>query len=100
IPGISQQTADQYISFIRAMHAATSFSGIGQSLGLFRITPDTLRGSARLLGAGGADPLAYVLDVDAGLRELLGFTGSPPAFRPSPALAQGYTPDRLANFFI
>jgi hypothetical protein len=100
IPGISQQTADQYTSFIRAMDAATSFSGIGQSLGLFRITPDTLRGSARLLGAGGADPLAYVLDVDAGLRELLGFTGSPPAFRPSPALEQGYTPDRLANFFI
>jgi Transglycosylase SLT domain len=89
IPGISQQTADQYTSFIRAMDAATSFSGIGQSLGLFRITPDTLRGSARLLGAGGADPLAYVLDVDAGLRELLGFTGSPPAFRPSPALEQG-----------
>jgi hypothetical protein len=71
------------------MDAASSFSGIGQRLGIFRITPEALRGAARLLGAGGADPLAYVLDVDAGLRGLLGFTAPLPASRPSRLLEQG-----------
>jgi transglycosylase-like protein with SLT domain len=89
IPGAAQQTAGQYTSFIRAMDAASSFSGIAQRLGIFRITPDALRGAAQLLGAGGADPLAYVLDVDTGLRGLLGFTAALPASRPSPLLEQG-----------
>ncbi len=89
IPGASQQTASQYSSFIRAMDAASSVSGIGQRFGIFRITPDALSGAAKLLGAGGADPLAYLLDVDTGLRELLGFTGALPAPRPSRLLEQG-----------
>ena len=89
IPGVAQQTAGQYTSFIRAMDAATSFSGIGQRLGIFRITPDALRGAAQLLAAGGADPLAYLLDVDTGLRDLLGFTAALPASRPSSLLEQG-----------
>ncbi|HMA81609.1 MAG TPA: lytic transglycosylase domain-containing protein, partial [Candidatus Binatia bacterium] len=89
IPGAAQQTASQYTSFIGAMDAATSFSGIGQRLGIFRITPDALRGAAKLLGAGGADPLAYLLDVDTGLRGLLGFTASLPDSRPSRLLEQG-----------
>jgi hypothetical protein len=89
IPGASQQTASQYTSFTRAMDAASSISGIGQRLGIFRITPDALRGAAKLLGAGGADPLAYLLDVDTGLRGLLGFTEALPASRPSSLLEQG-----------
>jgi hypothetical protein len=89
IPGASQQTASQYTSFIRAMDAASSLSGIGQRLGVFRITPDSLRGASRLLGAGDTDPLAYILDVDTSLRGLLGFTGELPASRPSPLLEQG-----------
>jgi hypothetical protein len=89
IPGTPQQTASQYTSFIRAMDAASSFSGIGQRFGIFRITPDALSGAAKVLGAGGADPLAYLLDVDTGLRGLLGFTGALPASRPSPLLEQG-----------
>jgi hypothetical protein len=88
IPGASQQTASQYTSFVRAMDAASSVSGLGQRLGVFRITPDALRGAARLLNAGGADPLAYVLDVDAGLRDLLGFTETPPTPRPSQLLEE------------
>lgn len=88
IPGASQQTAGQYTSFIQAMDAASAVSGIAQRLGLFRITPDALRGAARLLNAGGADPLAYGLDVDTGLRGLLGFTETLPAARPSPLLEQ------------
>jgi hypothetical protein len=89
IPGAAQQTAGQYTSFIRAMDAASSVSGLGQRLGIFRITPDALRGAAQLLGAGGADPLAYLLDVDTGLRDLLGFTAALPASRPSSMLEQG-----------
>jgi len=89
IPGAAQQTAGQYTSFIRAMDAASSVSGLGQRLGIFRITPDALRGAAQLLGAGGADPLAYLLDVDTGLRDLLGFTAVLPASRPSSLLEQG-----------
>ena len=89
IPGAAQQTASQYTSFIGAMDAATSFSGIGQRLGIFRITPDALRGAAKLLGAGGTDPLAYLLDVDTGLRGLLGFTAPLPDSRPSRLLEQG-----------
>jgi hypothetical protein len=88
VSGASQQTAGQYAGFIRAMDSATSLSGIGQTLGLFRVTPDALNGAARLLGAGGADPLAYVLDVDTGLRTLLGLPGALPSFRPSPSLEQ------------
>ncbi|MGE5217578.1 MAG: transglycosylase SLT domain-containing protein [Chloroflexota bacterium] len=89
IPGATQQTASQYTSFIRAMDAASSFSGIGQRLGIFRITPDALSGAAKLLGAGGADPLAYLIDVDTDLRGLLGFTNALPSFSPSPLLEQG-----------
>ena len=89
IPGAARQTAGQYTSFIRAMDAASSVSGLGQRLGIFRITPDALRGAAQLLGAGGADPLAYLLDVDTGLRDLLGFTAALPASRPSSLLEQG-----------
>ena len=55
IPGATQSTANQYASFIRAMDAASSFSGIGQRLGIFRITPDALRSAAGLIGAGGGD---------------------------------------------
>jgi hypothetical protein len=70
------------------MDAASSVSGLGQRLGVFRITPDALRGAARLLNAGGVDPLAYVVDVDTGLRDLLGFTETLPAPRPSQSLEE------------
>ena len=88
LPTTTGETANQYTSFIRAMDAASSFGGLGQALGLFRITPDALSGAARLLGAGGADPLAYTVDVDLALRTLLGFTGPLPGFQPSPRLEQ------------
>ena len=89
IPGAGQLRAGQYMSFISAMDAASSFSGLGQSLGLFRITPDALRGAARVLGVDEADPLAYTLAVDSGLRALLGFTSTLPSPQPSPNLEQG-----------
>jgi len=89
VPTASPQTASQYTNFIRAMDTANSLSGIGQSLGIFRITPDALTGAARLLGAGGSDPLSYALGINAGLRNLLGFTESLPAWRPASRLEQG-----------
>ena len=89
IPGAAQQTASQYTSFISAMNAASSFSGLGQSLGLFRITPDALRGAASLLGTEAADPLAYTVSVDSGLRGLLGFSSDLLPPRPAPGVEQG-----------
>src|SRR5215813_12703992 len=41
-----------------------------------------------LLGTSGGDPLAYVLDVDSGLRSFLGLGSELPAPRVSPALGQ------------
>ncbi len=89
IPSANQTNAAQYASFIRAMDAAASFSGLGQRLGIFRITPEALRGAAQAIGAGGGDPLAYTTEIDAGLRALLGFTAGLPDIRPSPLLEQG-----------
>jgi len=95
IPAANQTNAAQYASFIRAMDAASSFSGIGQRLGIFRLTPDALRGAAQAIGAGGGDPLAYTTELDAGLRNLLGFTAALPDIRPSPFLEQGSLPRLL-----
>ncbi len=89
LPGVANQTASQYTSFITAMDSAASLSGIGQSLGFFRITPDALRGAAKLLGTEGADPLAYTVNVDSSLRALFGFSDSLPVPQPSPLLEQG-----------
>ena len=87
--GLPQQTASQYSSFISAMDGLASLGSLGEGLGLFRVTPDALRGASALLGMGDADPLAYTLDVDSGLRTLLGFGGTLPPPRVSPAVDYG-----------
>ena len=84
--GLSPQVAAQYKSFVTTMDAAASLTSLGQRFGLVQITPDMLRSASTLLGTGGADPLAYVLDVDHSLRALLGLTGDLPTPRVSPAL--------------
>ena len=89
IPGAASQTASQYTGFVTAMDGVTSLSGIGQRLGFFRITPDALRGAAKLLGTSESDPLEYTVAVDSSLRSLLGFTGQLPPASPSPLLEQG-----------
>jgi hypothetical protein len=83
--GLSPQLAAQYRSFVTTMDATASLTSLGQRFGLVQITPDMLRHANTLLGTGSADPLAYVLDVDQGLRALLGLTGDLPTPRPSPA---------------
>ncbi|HEU4345104.1 MAG TPA: transglycosylase SLT domain-containing protein [Candidatus Binatia bacterium] len=104
LPGVSQQTASQYTSFATAMDAAASVGDIARRLGFFRITPDTLRGAANLLGQTNVDPLAYTIDMDSELRSLLGFTGELPTPRPSPALERSRlrnprVPDRIRTAF-
>jgi len=89
VPGLSQQSASQFTGFATAMDGIKSLTDIGSQLGFYRITPDALRGAARLLGTGNVDPLAYTLDIDSSLRNLLGFGGSLPDPRPSPSLEQG-----------
>ncbi|HKY08945.1 MAG TPA: transglycosylase SLT domain-containing protein [Candidatus Binatia bacterium] len=88
VSGATPETASRYAAFIAAMDAASSAAGLGQALGLFRITPEFLSGAANVLGAGGADPLAYDLVVDSALRALIGFTNPLPGFQPSPRLEQ------------
>ena len=86
------QVAAQYKGFTTSMDGVASLATLGQQVGLVHITPDMLRGASSLLGAGGADPLAYVLDVDQSLRTLLGLTGTLPTPRASPALGFRRTP--------
>jgi hypothetical protein len=72
LPALPQQTASLYSSFIGAADKLALTGGAGLNL-----TPDALRGMARLLSPSSAvDPLAYSTNVDGGLRGLLGF-GAP-----------------------
>lgn len=87
----SPEEAVRYSAFITAMDAASTVSGVGQALGIFRITPEALSGAATALAAGGTDPLGYQLDLDSTLRSLLGFTNSLPGFQSSPRLEQSRT---------
>ncbi len=83
LTSLSPQTASQFTGFIGSMDALKNLAGIGGQFGLFRITPDSLRGAARFLGTANVDPLAYTVDIDGSLRTLLGFAEQLPAARPS-----------------
>ena len=101
LPELPRQTAAQYTGFISAMDGVTSLGGFAQEFGLLRVPPDVLRRAAGFLGTPAADPLHYTLDVDAGLRSLLGLSASLPTPRVSPALEQDSfrvpaTPSRTA----
>jgi hypothetical protein len=88
VPGVSQQSASQFTGFATAMDGIKSLTDVGRQFGLMRITPEALRGAARLLGTDG-DPLAYTLDIDSSLRNVLGFGAQLSDPRPSPLLEQG-----------
>jgi len=69
---LPKQTASLYSNFISAADKLALTGGAGINL-----TPDALRGMARILApTSPADPLAYSTNVDAALRNLLGF-GAP-----------------------
>ena len=90
LPELPKETAGQYSSFIAALDGAASIGGFAQGFGLLKLTPDTLRSASALLGTGAADPLAYTLDVDSGLRGLLGLSAGLPTQRISPAVELGH----------
>jgi Transglycosylase SLT domain len=88
VSSLPPQVSGRYTGFISAMDGAASLTGLGQRFGLVQITPEMLRTASSLLGTSGGDPLAYVLDVDSGLRSFLGLGSELPAPRLSPALGQ------------
>lgn len=88
LTGLSPQTASQVTGFIGSMDTLKNLAGVGGQFGLFRLTPDALRGAARFLGTANVDPLAYTLEIDGALRSLLGFAEPLPPARPSSAIEQ------------
>src|SRR5215831_1877723 len=92
VSSLPPQVSARYTGFMSAMDGAASLTGLGQRFALVQITPDMLRSASSLLGPSAGDPLAYVLDVDSGLRSFLGLGIELPAPRISPALGQ--TPAR------
>src|SRR5499425_2709497 len=88
VSSLPPQVSARYTGFISAMDGAASLTGLGQRFGLVQITPDMLRSASSLLGPSAGDPLAYVLDVDSGLRSFLGLGSELLAPRISPALGQ------------
>jgi len=89
LPGLSQQAASRYATFISAADKLAVVGKQGSQLGLLQLSPDALRGLAGLLGpGGGSDPLAFNLDVDTTLRNLLGFTAPLTAPNPAPGIRQ------------
>jgi hypothetical protein len=74
LAALPQQSQTQYRSFIVAADQLVALGQPGSQLGVVQISPDALRGMAALLQpSGGADPIAYDLNIDNALRNLLGF---------------------------
>jgi hypothetical protein len=70
---LPQPSAERYRNFIGAADKLAVAGQQGAQLGLLQLSPDALRGMARLVQpSGGADPLAYSLGVDNALRQLVG----------------------------
>jgi hypothetical protein len=86
LAALPQQSQIQYRSFMSAADKLVAVGQPGAQLGLVQISPDALRGMARLLQPSGGDPLAYNLNVDDALRVLLGFDA--PMAAPSPPTKQ------------
>jgi hypothetical protein len=87
--GLPSSTANQFTSFAGAVDKITFLGGIGIQLGFTTITPDMLRGLARIAEPTLAvDPIDYQMDFDQALRDLLGFGLPLPSPKPSPLLEQ------------
>jgi hypothetical protein len=77
LPALPQQSVERYRNFIVATDKLASVGQQGSRFGLLQISPDTLRSMARILQpSGGGDPIAYNLNFDGALRNLIGF-GAP-----------------------
>jgi hypothetical protein len=74
LPALPKQTASLYSNFISAADKLSAIGQTGFQTGLVSLSPDVLKGMARIIDpAGAADPLAYTTNVDSALRTLLGF---------------------------
>jgi Transglycosylase SLT domain len=77
LPALPQQSAERYRNFIGAIDKVALVGPQSSRLGLLQISPDILRSMARILQpSGSGDPIAYNLNVDGALRNLIGF-GAP-----------------------
>jgi hypothetical protein len=77
LPALPQQSAERYRNFVGAIDKVAAVGQPGSRFGLLQISPDILRSMARILQpSGGGDPIAYNLNVDGALRNLIGF-GAP-----------------------
>jgi hypothetical protein len=94
---LPQQSAERYQTFIGAADKLAAVGQQGAQLGLLQLSPDALRGMARMVEpTRGGDPIAYSLDVDNALRDLLGL-GAPNAASPSGTRRSGLR--TLPNIF-
>ena len=77
LPALPKQTASLYSNFIGAADKLAATGPTGLQSGLVSLSPDVLKGMARIIEpTGAADPLAYTTTVDPSLRTLLGFGAS------------------------
>src|SRR5918992_473630 len=90
LPGLPKESADRYANFIDVLDQWVALAQ-GSQLGFLQLSPDALRGLARILEpAATGDPIGYTLDVDNALRDVLGL-GAPMA-APSPGTRQSRLP--------
>jgi hypothetical protein len=91
LPVLPKQTATLYANFIGAADKLAASGPAGLQSGLVSLSPDVLKGMARIIEPTGAtDPLAYSTAVDSSLRTLLGF--GPAGIRQS-RMNRGLFPD-------
>jgi hypothetical protein len=91
LPSLPKDTAGRYVSFIGVADQLAALAQQGSQLGL-QLSPDALRGMARILEpAGTVDPIAYSLNIDGALRNLLGL-GAPRAVPATPGTRQSRLP--------
>jgi soluble lytic murein transglycosylase-like protein len=77
LSALPKETASRYATFIGAADNLAALGKQGSQLGVLQLSPDALRGLARILEPSGlGDPIAYNLNVDNALRNLIGL-GSP-----------------------
>ena len=73
LPALPRQSAERYRNFIDAIDKLASVGQQGSRLGLLQVSPSALRSMARIIDPrAGVDPIAYRLNVDNALRDLLG----------------------------
>ena len=89
VPDLPRATANNYSNFASAVDGLVALGQIGFQLGFTNLSPDALRGLARMVEPSAAvDPLAYTVDLDPALRTLLGFGAPLPSPKPNPAVEE------------